>query len=739
MSFAINPSLNHINVPPPCVHEIYRSTGSIQLPDARFRSRSCEAYICLAKNEKVMSAYVALLETEAKNVIVYTSDFSASEPAAYPKVFAEAEAFVKEMGFTMEAVNLNFSPAMREVIIMGFRVMKPPPPKKTVPRHLRPMTPEAAKSPDKEAAAPKAITLEAGDDLSTELESLRLELASAKAAIQQITAEKIEREKAANQQIASLKSLCEQEVEARKKVVQEFAAEAEKIRREAAATVMESGSDATLKARAEETEAAAREAAERFQAERAALTQQLAQAAAAKESLEQKLAGTENSYGEKFRLLADENKNLLARLEAEEKTARAANEKIASLELIESSWKEAQQREEELNRSLKQLEEERTRLQADLQQREETYRMAQEELTTHLGELETELATAREEAALTAAAVIPEEIEEELAGLRQQKEAIETEYVRLATESREREQELNDALAAADGEIQRLANELETNIQVAALEHSALRAELRRLITSGAAVAAPAPVAPVFVAAAPVLQPAAPPTISAPLQAAPPVIVQVAPAPIAVAPAAAPPTAPVGEAPLAAPPPPVSQPQPPAVAESVPEPVEEEDTEPDRPIAGDKTILAGLISEFGGFTSSSSGESTEFAIDPALTTIAYNDPEEIAVLLYSSNSVQAVPDNSTIQRCKGYIVALKQAAGYRVYVAWYLTESKRVVVCTPSQQPATLDECIATLQDAVAYFEIIGLMMEAEDLGESVRSYNRVLRRIPVLSRVKAS
>ena len=157
--------------------------------------------------------------------------------------------------------------------------------------------------------------------------------------------------------------------------------------------------------------------------------------------------------------------------------------------------------------------------------------------------------------------------------------------------------------------------------------------------------------------------------------------------------------------------------------------------EPDRPVVSAKAISSRLMNEFGSFIGHSGYASTEFTIDPELTGVAYSDPEEIEVLLYSSNTVQAVPDGSSIQRCKGYVVATNKEGSYKVYVAWYLTESKSVVVCTPQQQPADSEECVTILQDAIAYFEVVGFMMEVEELGESVRSYNRALRKAPVLFR----
>ena len=159
------------------------------------------------------------------------------------------------------------------------------------------------------------------------------------------------------------------------------------------------------------------------------------------------------------------------------------------------------------------------------------------------------------------------------------------------------------------------------------------------------------------------------------------------------------------------------------------------DEEPDRPIVADRTAISRLFNEFGSFAGSSGYAATEFSVAKELTAVDYRDPAEILVLLYSTNTVQAVPDGFSIQRCKGYVIATQVAEAYSVYVAWYLTESKCVVICTPQQQPGDREECVRILQDAIAYFEIVGFMMELEELGESVRSYNRALQKVPALCR----
>jgi len=758
MSFAINPSLNHIDIPEACVYELYRSSKEILLQDARFRGHPCEAYICIAKIDKTVKAYVALLETGMKTVFVYTSEHSASDPADYPRVYAQAEAFVQAMGFVMEPINLGFSPAMREVIIKGFRVMRPPPPKKQIPRLTRSSSAAEQRTIDLEAASivsPEDLTpVESSPD--AELESLKRELASAKTAIAQTTREKVLMEQKASQEIASLKAACEQAVEAKRKAAETFAAEMEKSKLEGRprGSRVDDEELTELRAGIKTATAAAKTAESRLQQEVASRQQREKQLEADNQALEQRLAAA--ATAEQLRLLAEEKESLLARIAADESAALAAADKIAVLESFETSWREGQQREEDLCRDLDLLRSELEKyqessvreeelqlrvngLELELQQyhevasRNEALQLSLNSLETELQQhkeragreealqlqlqsLQQELAAARSELeSVGSMAAIAESSAVEMQQLLAEKQAVEAEYVRLANESREKELEMHDAISAAEMENERLARELEIQVQVAAMEQAALRAELRKMVVSGATVVTEAaPVMAGAVAATAVsIAPAEGPGSARPSASAAAVAEQL---PATASPAA------------------MAAVQPAAKPAELPA-QDEEDTEPDRPIASDTAVVSGLMNEFGSFGWSSGHGSTEFKIDSGLPAVTYSDPAEIEVLLYSSNTVQAVPDGSSIQRCKGYVIATKKEGTYNVYVAWYLTESKSVVVCTPQQQPADSEECVKILQDAVAYFEIVGFMMEVEELGASVRSYNRALKKIPVLRR----
>lgn len=706
MSFAINPSLNHIDVPEACVHELYRSSAAVLLQDARFRGHACEAYICIAKIDKDLKAYVALLETGMKTVFVYTSDYITSNPAEFPEVYKQAANFVGAMGFVMEPVNLSFSPAMREVIIKGFRVMRPPPPKKQPPRQLKSAPTSGPAAIDLKTSPPPTIvdaTTSQGD-ASIELESLRRELASAKAAIAQLTREKVLLEQSAAKEISALKASCAQAIESKQRAAESFAAEAEKLRQEDASRASRTADDekAALKAELLQVTAAAKSTESGLQEKIAALQQQVAQLVTDNLALEKRITTINTAAAEQLQLLADERETLLSRVAAGETAAIAAADKIATLALFETSWREGQQREEDLCRNLDLLKSQIDLQAAELEQYQERERR-EEAMQLEIHELQAELAAVRvkaEEADSTPDLL--ESILAELKTLQEAKTAVETEYVRFANECSRKEAELLDTLAASEMEVERLTRENEIRAQLAAREQAALQEELRQLVEGGAGASR---------------------------------LTEESTADVQPTPATVADTAHRGGADLAVPPLP-----PPALPAAVPSPAPQlAADEPDRPIAVDREIIAGLMNDFGSFRGSSGYSSTEFKIDPALITVAYNRPEEIVVLLYSSNTVQAVPDGSNIQRCKGYVIATREEDTYKVYVAWYLTESRKVVVCTPPQQPADRDECIQILLDAVTYFEIVGFMMELVELGESAASYIRELAKIPVVSRTPAT
>jgi len=706
MSFAINPSLNHINIPVTCIEAFYRSTSEIPLPDARFRGRPCEAFICISKIEKMAKAYVAILDNGLKSVFVYTSDYETDNPADYPGVYARAEEFVKAMGFTMEQVNLEFSPAMKEVIIKGFRVMRPPPPPRkqvgrypkaeyaTADHHLLNVPAQL------EDALHREFQIE---ELPAELASLRAELASARAVIEKITREKVTTEQNASHEIASLKSAIEQANDSRKTIEERLTQELQKLRAQKGAPQVQIDEEekSKLLAQLRNLEENARISDEKFRKEMAELQEINRRLESQRVNTEQQLASKDSSLNERIAALTAENESLNLRISKEQAANRAAVDKITSLTRFEASWKEGQERENELCQNIDLLKKQLDAMEMELQGYNEK-KTAEESLTLKVRELEKAAEAANAEIEqLRNSIADADKYREELKTIEEGKKVIESEYVRLANESREKEISMADALSTAESEVNRLSRELEIQTQVAAMEQSALRAELRRIVMGG--------------------------TIAATQETVqePQVIVQYVPLPSTAL------SAGTGPAPAVI--------QPAAVVPATVQPLQEADIaeddtdEPDLPVQGAPEIRSGLINELGSFYSEQGYSSTEFSIDPSITSIEYSDPAEIVALFYSSNTVQAVPVGSSIQRCKGYVVGMKKADSYLTYVVWYLTESKKSVICTPEQQPEDSSECIRILQDAVTYFEVVGFMMEFEELGSSTKSYKKALKKVPAL------
>lgn len=709
MSFAINPSLTHIDVPDANILEIYRSKGQVQLSDTRFRGHPCEAVICIAKVDKTVTASVALLETVMNRIFVYTSDFSAEKGEDYPKVLAEAQEFTASFGFTMEKVNLEFSPAMKEVIIKGIRVMKPPL-KKTKLRSLNRLDYSEHNAPEPPMPAASSAAESSAEKLADPAEILRLktELSAAKALIEKITLEKGALEAGASREIAALQSAAEKAAESERSAAGKLAKEIETLKAEKLATAALDHDK-----RLEQLESAldkAESARKALQAEISRLTAQIATLEKAKLQLENELSESKSSAAAEISKLSAEIDSINSLLTAEK---GAATETLAALALLKTSWNESQQREEDLCRNNDIMKKQVDQLEAELaklRQREER----EAALLLKIATLEKETEDARTDIQQLASAT-PEltALEAELQSLAEARNDLEAEYIRMANEAMEKEAELLETLYSADSEILRLSRELEQSRQIAAAEKEILRKELLQMTSASAGTLTAAGTAKSIESGA------AAPATRTDLKTSSAENIAAKPEPSAK---------PAAQTTVTA------APSLPAM-ESLPEVVPTEDETPDGPIIAENEITKGLLNEFGSFCASSSHSATEFKVAPDISSIDYSDPAEILAILHSSNSVQAVPDGGSVKRCKGYVIALKRSAEFSVYLAWLVTESGKVVICTPEQQPADAAECTQMLQDAVSYFEIVGFMMEMEELGNTLRSYNRAIKKVPALRR----
>jgi hypothetical protein len=696
MSFAINPSLTHIDIPDGNILEIYRSKGQIQLSAARFRGHPCEAVICIATVDKTVTARVALLETVMNSIFVYTSDFAAEQSADYPKVLAEAQEFTASFGFTMEKVNLDFSPAMREVIIKGIRVMRPPP-KKTKLRSLNRVDYAEQHAPEPSASPPGAVAEKSAEHTADpeEIRSLKAELVAGKALLEKITLEKETAVVSASREIATLKSTAgklTKEIETLRgeqltKASQDHDKQLQQL------DVALKNKDSAIKA---------------LQDEIFRFTVLIENSEKTKLQLEDQLSAEKRIAAAEISRLTGEVDSLHALLTTEKNAAAETKEALAFLEI---SWKESQHREEDLCRNIDIMQKQIDKLAAELDHlRQQEEREAALLLT--IAALEKEIGEARATIQQLASAA-PERsaLDAEMRSLAAAKNDVEAEYIRMANEAMEKEAGMLETLYAADSEIIRLSRELEHQRQSAEAEKEILRKELLQMTS------APADTLPAAGTAKPIESGAVATSELAAIKTDLPEDITAKPEP-ASKPAARNFVTAVPSA---------------SATHAVPEVDPTEDEAPDEPIIVEDEITKGLVNEFGSFCGGSNHTATEFTVDPGISSIDYSDPAEVLAILCSSNSVQAMPDGGSVQRCKGYVVALKQTVEYRVYLVWLMPESGKVVICTPEQQPADAAECTQMILDAVAYFEIVGFMMEIEELGSTVRSYQQAMKKVPAL------
>lgn len=131
MAFSPNHSITYISVAEPNLLSLSRSTHTAVPADKLFRGHPCEAYICTARGNEQLRIYVAIIDTSTRIPQIFTSECDAKEMAVFRELTAEAERFVASMGFAMELVSLDYSPAMRQVIMRGISILHPPDPIRT--------------------------------------------------------------------------------------------------------------------------------------------------------------------------------------------------------------------------------------------------------------------------------------------------------------------------------------------------------------------------------------------------------------------------------------------------------------------------------------------------------------------------------------------------------------------------------------------------------------------------------
>lgn len=197
MAFSLNQSLSHIEIKEPHVAEIYRSSNSAVPTEELCQGHLCEAYVCTAREDDVFSAYVAFFDTTTHRPVIFSTTCDTRKPADQKRLVNEALKLTKSMGFDMEPVKLDYSAAMRQVIIHGISVMRPPAP----PRGGK--QPAKSAAPAVEPPAPAAPPVP--DVPSPEVAALSAEIADLRTALKDMERAKAETKRMAEQTVAAVK------------------------------------------------------------------------------------------------------------------------------------------------------------------------------------------------------------------------------------------------------------------------------------------------------------------------------------------------------------------------------------------------------------------------------------------------------------------------------------------------------------------------------------------------------
>lgn len=171
MTFLLDRSRSFLKIEESNLLSLHRSIHSVVPSLDSCQGHPCEAFICVVQEHALQRVYLALHDQQSKSNLVYISDPVKPDAKKIVALTAAAHAFLEKIGFEMKPININFSAAIREVIIKDVKVMREPP----LAVQL-----DAAKFEvqtllaEKEEAARTASRRE--DELKRELEELRARL-----------------------------------------------------------------------------------------------------------------------------------------------------------------------------------------------------------------------------------------------------------------------------------------------------------------------------------------------------------------------------------------------------------------------------------------------------------------------------------------------------------------------------------------------------------------------------------
>jgi len=118
--------LHYIEAEAQDVVTLYRSTGTVMLAQGGRGRQPCEAFVCAVQNGAAVNVYVALSLQNSKNLVIFAPKELPDTKKSHEDLVSAALATVKDWGFEMEGVNLNYSKALKEVVLNDLRIVRQP-------------------------------------------------------------------------------------------------------------------------------------------------------------------------------------------------------------------------------------------------------------------------------------------------------------------------------------------------------------------------------------------------------------------------------------------------------------------------------------------------------------------------------------------------------------------------------------------------------------------------------------
>jgi hypothetical protein len=144
---ALDSTIGCIEASEPDVLDIFRSSPLTMPLASGSVPALCEAYVCAIRKKECVQVYAALV-ADNKRIFVYTTSGKPDSVEDYPQTLQDALDFIKAMGFSPERLNLNYSPAMREVMMRNIKILRPPGSKvQALLKHGTANAPASAKKP----------------------------------------------------------------------------------------------------------------------------------------------------------------------------------------------------------------------------------------------------------------------------------------------------------------------------------------------------------------------------------------------------------------------------------------------------------------------------------------------------------------------------------------------------------------------------------------------------------------